>query len=581
MPDTAPAVQPTLHSAAPDAPPRAARPGPARRTIGREALAVAIVVLVVLLLRSVTSGLLVGAFNDDGVYIALGKAIAEGEGYRSIHLVGDPVHTKYPPGLPAMLALAWLLTGSLAAVHAVGIAGSAAATAAAAGLLWWMARARLGLHPALVAGFVIGPFLLDASTQYLTLVISEPWFLLGWAAALVLDDRLRRVAPDGSRLAPAIVLGLTLAAATLVRAQFVIVAAAVLAPLLAARALRRAAVVAATACVVPLGLWRIWHGVMVSRGPVATQSDESYAAFLAIGGAAETSRRFLSSSLQNVAEYGAILRDYLSGLPWLGGTMLAAGALLAIAGARRLVRGHPALVLGVLLNALVVVAWPFSQDRLVLVMLPVAGLLAAEGARACLARSGRRLRPIVMIALAAGAAVVVGRQEMLRRGGDAAAAGEAPAAVFSPRVFLAQMSRYEYAVSRWVITHAAPTDRVILSTPASLYLYTGRKTVSSEPIDGRLASSVHDVPGRYLASRILADGVTLVIHEREHGGSTRELAAVLAACPGVLRFRGEFARGALPRFYGVQRGDDGDDCLRALAGGEPPAAPDRRVATGR
>ena len=37
----------------------------------------------------------------------------------------------------------------------------------------------------LLGAFVVAPLLFDASIQYFTIPLSEPWFMLGWAAVLV------------------------------------------------------------------------------------------------------------------------------------------------------------------------------------------------------------------------------------------------------------------------------------------------------------------------------------------------------------------------------------------------------------
>ncbi len=42
--------------------------------------------------------------HDSGVYIALGKSLATGQGYSTIFLDAHPPHTKYPPVFPALLA---------------------------------------------------------------------------------------------------------------------------------------------------------------------------------------------------------------------------------------------------------------------------------------------------------------------------------------------------------------------------------------------------------------------------------------------------------------------------------------------
>jgi len=51
-----------------------------------------------------------GVFQDDGIYVVLGKALASGEGYRYLNLPGAPYATHYPPGYPLFLALLWKLS---------------------------------------------------------------------------------------------------------------------------------------------------------------------------------------------------------------------------------------------------------------------------------------------------------------------------------------------------------------------------------------------------------------------------------------------------------------------------------------
>src|SRR5918993_349835 len=47
----------------------------------------------------------VGYYHDDAIYVVTAKALAEGRGYRHLHLPEEPVQTKYPVVLPALLAL--------------------------------------------------------------------------------------------------------------------------------------------------------------------------------------------------------------------------------------------------------------------------------------------------------------------------------------------------------------------------------------------------------------------------------------------------------------------------------------------
>lgn len=48
-----------------------------------------------------------GAFQDDSLYLAAAKSLANGSGYRILSLPGQPWQTKYPPFYPALLSLIW------------------------------------------------------------------------------------------------------------------------------------------------------------------------------------------------------------------------------------------------------------------------------------------------------------------------------------------------------------------------------------------------------------------------------------------------------------------------------------------
>src|SRR2546430_7918159 len=82
--------------------------------VQREPLLVAGVVFLAHVALRAAGRILIGAFNDDGAYVALGKALAGGIGYRLIYLVGDPVAGKDPPGPPLLIPLPWKLFGTVA-----------------------------------------------------------------------------------------------------------------------------------------------------------------------------------------------------------------------------------------------------------------------------------------------------------------------------------------------------------------------------------------------------------------------------------------------------------------------------------
>ncbi len=50
--------------------------------------------------------------GDNAVYIILAESIANGKGYRNVHLPEESPHTQYPPGFPLLLALPILIFGS-------------------------------------------------------------------------------------------------------------------------------------------------------------------------------------------------------------------------------------------------------------------------------------------------------------------------------------------------------------------------------------------------------------------------------------------------------------------------------------
>src|SRR5258708_15329064 len=183
--------------------------------------------------------------------VALGRAMATGAGYRWISLVDAPLHIKYPPLLPALLALCWRVGGGLEAVQALALGINLAACGMAAAMLWWIARIRLGIPAALIAAATIVGFPLSPSVQYFTLVLSEPLFILGWASVLVLYERWRSGTPD-SRQQSALALGLTLAAAPLTPAHGTLLPPSVLLALALDGASRREWATAAAAALLPL-----------------------------------------------------------------------------------------------------------------------------------------------------------------------------------------------------------------------------------------------------------------------------------------------------------------------------------------
>jgi hypothetical protein len=133
----------------------------------------------------------------------------------------------------------------------------------------------------------------------------------------------------------------------------------------------------------------------------------------------------------------------------------------------------------------------------------------------------------------------------------------------SPVLTLALRSRFIGDVSAWVMRSTTPRDRIMVDAPAAIYLYTGRRTVPGEPTESRLASSVFGVPGRYLAERLLADGISVVVWAPPAFAFQRDIEAVASRCPGTL------AREATTHalYFRVTRDDI---CLQRVRKGDAP-----------
>ncbi len=508
------------------------------RRLVAEALVVALVVGAVHLLFRFSAGFLVGALNDDGVYVVLGKAIAQGEGYRSIHLVGAPVQVRYPPGLPLLLAIPWALWGMLGAVRDTVAVLNLLATAAAAGLVWWIGRRRLGAGPLPLAVCAASPFVLDGTIQYYNIPLSEPYLVLGWAAALVLAYPLFDAGAAGMKpLVRAAVVGLVLAATTLFRSAGIALIPAVLLAL----ALHRrwaAAAACATASVVPLATWAMLRASWVARAPVSSGPDElGYWRWLGVDGPLALVGYAGRTMVTNAVEYVPKLASYLFSIQLIGVGVVGIAMLAVALACVRLWRGHTALVVTTLAASALTLLWPFAQGRLLLPLLPFLGLLAAAAADLGIRRLPGRVPWVAPAALGLMALAVTLRQVELRE--VAARAYETgvlpPPEDLSPTLTLAVRSRFIYQVAQWVHAHTAPEDRVMVDAPAAVYLYTGRRTVAGQPTESRIAASVFGVPGRYLAERILADSVTVIVGAPPGSALGRDIEAIAARCPQVLK----------------------------------------------
>ena len=489
-------------------------------------------VLLVHRLVSLGEGYLIGSFDDDGVYAVLGKAIAEGKGYHSLHLVGNPVQVKYPPGWPAVLALLWRITGSADGLLRAVQWLNPLAVAVTAGLLWSRARRARQVEWGLGVLLILVPLLLHPVIQYTAIPLVEPWFMLGWAGALVLWARSADL--EGRRRALGLAAtALVIAVTVLFRSQAIVLVPAFGVALLLRRPGWKQSLVAIAVMLLPLVLWRAYHRGLIARGPLADLPDEgAYASWFAWDEAGGWGA--LAQSVGYNLRFYTMFTGGLLGTPGgIAGSAVVAVALLGMTlAAFWLVRREPFLALSVLGSLVLVMLWPWSQDRLLLSSLPFGGLLLLTALAPSLARLSARARRWVSVGALIGVSLVVFRQADIHRDVLTAAAEYRRPRMYTAGYQILENSRFIAQRGRWILTHSRRGEHVMIDRQAAVYLYTGRQTVPPSPSESRLAPSVFEAPGRYLASRILRDSVALIILALPRPGIQRDIVTILASAPG-------------------------------------------------
>ena len=539
------------------------RETPSRRRFLLEAVVAALLVLSVYLALRPDPVRSLGTMYDDVVYVSLAKSIATGQGYHSIHLVGAPVHEKFPPGVPLVYALAWGITGSLNGTLWLGLWLTIGAVALGAGLLFWYSRNSLGNGLVLTAVLVLMPVILQRSIRYYAGAVSEPWYLVTWATALILADALRRRAEEERprTTGTAIGLGLVLAASVLFRAQAIVLIPAILIALLVRRTTWRAATITAAASLFPVLAWRVWLAREVAEGPRTMQMDQlPYTSWIPFGDPGALARFIKTTIATNIPEYSALSSRVLVG--WYSGKaqlLFLAATVAAGVGCWLLRRRRPELVLTLVATVAVVMLWPFTQDRFVVAALPFAGLAAAFGIGWALDRAPRWVMAasLTVVALAALYVWQSTPRKMLVAIRDPLAR--------DTLVIGALFQQRSAEIVDWVLANTSPEDRVFADAAGGIYLKTGRRTsiaVPEEPFTDRRA---FEQPGRYVAERLLADSVSVVVLWRGTAPRlARQLDFVEVRCPGTFKPLPPIMSPGEPLFVNYFRVHRNEACLRWL-----------------
>jgi hypothetical protein len=436
--------------------------------------------------------------NDDAVYLLLARALRAGH-YRELFYVGTPIHSQYPPGYPALLAvLGAPADGEIGLLIVANILLSCAALVLVFDV---MRRWSLPLALAGVAVLALNPSLIEAASR----LQSEPLFM---AAALLALWALRPDAPEKYRwigIVAAIVAALT-------RSAGLAIVAGILVHFLTIRAWRSAATLALAAALT-LGPWLTWTilapqkivgrsyiadaliGIPVRDGPgprAESESRETGRADRALavvrsfaGRIRDKAPRYVSRGLPTQLAIPTVEGSRIDNALWLI-VMLAAGTAGAVAA---WTRWRVALLVLVAYGGLLLI-WPYTVNRFLTPLLPPLVAFLLLGAWRIGAHVSTRAAVIPALALAA-VPLAGGAREVGTSIDDLGACAESDRRASGS--CSSDAIRYRRATD--VLNARLPAGaRVLTTKEGTLFYRTGRQAV---PLYGVVYASATDLR-RYL-----------------------------------------------------------------------------------
>lgn len=447
---------------APAARPRAPRAPRAPRS-SRPVAALAACVVLAAALASITPDP-IGVFWDDGVYLLTARALAAGEGFRYMHLPGAPPAIHYPPGFPLLLAALLKVTPEFPAnVALLKLLNPLCLALAVYGAVR-LGEGTLGLE-AVPTAIAVGICALIAPVLVLgNVLLSEAFFLAVLVGALRLIDAA--AARGGARAA--VLAGLAIAAATLVRTVGgVLLPSAVL--VLWWRRRRREAALLTASAMIALAPWQVWSWRAAREFPEELRGLYGpYLDWMVAGYRREPSlvAQVLAKNASDLWHtLGVIIAPRLPAVvQWS-----AAAALVIVVGAGlvALARRGSVLVPFLGLYGGVVLVWPYNPERFVWAVWPLAGLTLVASVHA-LGQWGAGRWPHAPRAAAALVVVLLAGHAAYAARGLAGGWAGAPQRAMTARL---------WPLVQWTVTHAGPRDIVASDGHVMIALYTGRTTM--------------------------------------------------------------------------------------------------------
>jgi hypothetical protein len=344
-----------------------------------------------------------GIWHDDGVYVLLGRSLAEGEGLRYVGVPGAPLAPKFPPLLPALLGLIWLLFPSFPENTSVLTSLNLVLTALAGGVFFHYLRRVLNLSPFLALLATSLGWVSAHLWRVALIPLSEPLFLLLTLLALYAGGRMESKAkPEGKGETGALVLflllgGLAVYARTL---GVAVLAAGVVSCVLGGR--RKAAFWVALGSLTLLMPWVLWSGRAAGTIPEPLLDILGpYGTWLVSQMVADP-WGFSGFAVSNLGHL--LARIVTLTLPGVPGPQLLYGILLAplfLVGMWDLSKRSRILPLTLLFSLGILLVWPFGDIRLLVPFQPLLFLALVMGVRSILSGYGRvpRVRgPILAMA---------------------------------------------------------------------------------------------------------------------------------------------------------------------------------------
>lgn len=402
---------------------------------------------------------------DAGHYMVLGESLRSGAGYRDLFLPGTPLHAKYPPGYPLLLAfLGWFGGLQLFKLASLSL------TAASVWLVFRLGCGRATTGVALVGAALFGitPVLL----QFSHLVLSESLFAFLVLLSLVLSQK------SGRWWTPVLVAAcafLTRTAGLPLLLAFAIGAA------LDRRGRRTAWTLAVAVFVV--AAWLAWQRIVAPgqltyiRQFLLVNPYDPGSGSIGFSGIwlRVATNLWTYASGQLPASFG-LPAPRSGGVP--AGTALAGLLLASLAAAgwfRDVMRRVTPISLFTFLYLGLILLWPpvWSDRRFLLPVLPLLILYALEAVRALVGwRSRSASAGLVSVAAVALTAAVPAMAASVRLIPDRVACQ-----LSYRRGFPCDLPQYAsfYAMARWAEGNTPVGSIIATRSPATFYLYSRRR----------------------------------------------------------------------------------------------------------